>query len=99
MSDITKRETSLNGAAALPKLLFDLVSQSEDSENSVVDSAAGETIVDADFVTEETLISKSIPTAQNIVDNLPKVWKVLIELLNHQKAEKVTFNVFRTINY
>lgn len=93
LSDITNRETSLNGAAALPKLLFDLVSQSEDSVNSLVDSAVGETTVDVDFVAEDTSMSKSIPNAQNIVDNLPKVWKVLIELLNHQKAEKVTFNV------
>lgn len=96
LSDITNRETSLNGAAVLPKLLFDLFSQSEDSEKGAVDAAAAETAADMDFVAEDSS-SKTVPTAQNIVDNLPKVWKVLIELLNHQKAEKVTFNVITII--
>lgn len=99
LSDITNRETSLNGAAALPKLLFDLVSQSEDSENCTTDPADAVTTVHTDFVGDETSMSKTIPAAQNIVDNLPKVWKVLIELLNHQKAEKVTFNVLTNTQY
>lgn len=87
LSDITNRETSLNGAAALPKLLFDLVSQSESSETSVTE--VNDTVEEV----VSTSTTTGLPTAQNIVDNLPKVWKVLIELLNHQKAEKVTFNV------
>lgn len=100
LNDITNNETSKDGAAALPKLLFDLVSQFEESElkkecidelppvddNNVV-------VVDNKLTHKESNVS----SAQEIVDNLPKVWKVLIELLNHQKAEQVRFNVRQKI--
>lgn len=90
LSNITNNETCKDGAAAWPKLLFDLVSQSEETEfkkESSVDNP--DDIVENKNTTKECNVS----SAQEIVDNLPKVWKVLIELLNHQKTEQVRFNV------
>lgn len=88
LNDITNREASQSGSAALPKLLFDLVSQAE--EENCVEEATAEDGVDDDRLKDS---AKDLPSAKDIVNNLPKVWKVLIELLNHQKAETVTFNV------
>lgn len=94
LSDITNREISHNGSAALPKLLFDLVSQVEDNESQ--ETAAlreAESSGEASGVEQrnDCVVSKVSP--QEIVNNLPKVWKVLIELLNHQKTEPVPFTV------
>lgn len=100
LSDITNREISHNGSAALPKLLFDLVSQVEakESQESVtleyIDSFGEASGVDP-FV--KNVGNKVSP--QDIVNNLPKVWKVLIELLNHQKSEPVVFTVSESLTH
>lgn len=91
LSDITNREISHNGAAALPKLLFDLVSQVEAKESEESASIDDGSEAKAIEPTIETASNKVSP--QDIVTNLPKVWKVLIELLNHQKSEPVPFTV------
>lgn len=88
LSDITSSETCKTRAAAMPKLLLDLVSQIDDStvESSAdLESSAVEPVSETPAL--ETLPSKNT----EILNNLPKVWKVLIELLNHQKAETVPF--------
>lgn len=95
LSDITSREISHNGAAALPKLLFDLITQVEAKESqesalyTVVEDIGGEASGEKPLI---DTIGKKVST-QEIVNNLPKVWKVLIELLNHQKSEPVQFTV------
>lgn len=101
LNDITHRECSKEGAAQLPKLLFDIISKAEvdnnkngaygeDEQANLTESAEGssssETICAPN---QETKIS----SAQEIIRNLPKVWKVLVELLNHQKTQQVDFNV------
>lgn len=87
ISAITSSETCKEGAAALPKLIFDLVSQSEKTETS-------DDVTKDDVKPECSLaIIQQSASAKEIVENLPKVWKVLIELLNHQQAEQVRFNV------
>ncbi|KAJ6635781.1 hypothetical protein Bhyg_14367 [Pseudolycoriella hygida] len=94
LNDITRREICKDGAAALPKLLFDLVTQAEESGTDKDDPSASflNHTEQIDPGSEESCIPKSnVTTAQEICHNLPKVWKVLIELLNHQKAEQVTF--------
>lgn len=98
LNDITNREVCKDGAAALPKLLFDLVTQAEENDLEKDDAAslcleqAVEEVV-PDNMPEKCTSKSNVTTAQEIVHNLPKVWKVLIELLNHQKAEQVTFTV------
>lgn len=102
LNDITNRECSKEEAAQLPKLLFDIVSQAEDgsydrnspkreveAENCEASTSAAEPNVN-----EGTEMEKpKITSAQEIMRNLPKVWKVLIELLNHQKAKQVDLDV------
>lgn len=97
LNDITNREICKDGAAALPKLLFDLVTQAEENEldkddatSSSLEQNAEEGVPDND---EKCKSKSNVTTAQEIIHNLPKVWKVLIELLNHQKAEQVIFTV------
>lgn len=101
LNDITNREICKDGAAALPKLLFDLVIQAEendlnnDATSSCLEQSGDEMVAGS----EESCKSKSnVTSAQEICHNLPKVWKVLIELLNHQKAEQVTFAVSQKKN-
>lgn len=102
LNDITNREICKDGAAALPKLLFDLVIQAEendlnkdDASSSCLEPSGDEMVAGS----EELCKSKSnVTSAQEICHNLPKVWKVLIELLNHQKAEQVTFAVSKKKN-
>lgn len=90
LNDMTKREICKDGAAALPKLLFDLVTQAEENDLGKNDATSSQVLENAEEVVTE---KPNVSTAQEICHNLPKVWKVLIELLNHQKAEQVTFAV------
>ncbi|XP_014093415.2 uncharacterized protein [Bactrocera oleae] len=41
--------------------------------------------------THEPEIMSKVATTQEIIGNLPKVWKVLMELLSHHKIERVQF--------
>lgn len=94
LNDMTNRECSQEGAAQLPKILFDLVSQANESEAaSMVELHTDEQNVPStsDAMTGDA--NSKITSAQEIINNLPKVWKVLIELLNHQKMIPVEFKV------
>lgn len=98
LNDITNREVCKEGAAVLPKLLFDLVTQAEENDQGKYEGEGSSscTINTENLVTDddEKMTTKSnVTSAQEICHNLPKVWKVLIELLNHQKAEQVIFAV------
>lgn len=96
LNDMTNRESCKEGAAQLPKLLFDLVSQAADAkeigkDETVTGDENGE---QKEVQNEETETTQSkLSSAQDIIRNLPKVWKVLIELLNHQKIDPVEFEV------
>lgn len=105
LNDITHRECSKEGAAELPKLLFDIVSRAEDraldqvngtkdsrEDNESVDECAptGEGAVDGENGASE---KPKVTSAQEIIRNLPKVWKVLTELLNHQQEKQVDLHV------
>lgn len=96
LHDITNRECSREEAAQLPKILFDLMSQASDAgdlptlkpeidfESESVPSTSAVASIDS---------SSNVSSAQEILSNLPKVWKVLIELLNHQKIPPTQFTV------
>lgn len=91
LNDMTNRECSKEGAAQLPKLLFDLVSQANKSEDA---AEIVENIVPSTSDAEEaSKPKKEVTSAQEIIRNLPKVWKVLIELLSHQQLKPVQIKV------
>lgn len=88
LSDITSSETCRTRAAAMPKLLLDLVTQIDEKSDETAND------VDVEHATETPTAeaAQALPSKLEILNNLPKVWKVLIELLNHQRAESVPFN-------
>ncbi|XP_032584733.2 trichohyalin [Drosophila mojavensis] len=52
---------------------------------------AGVTAAVASLKSHEPEIMGKVATAEEIIGNLPKVWKVLMELLSHHKIERVQF--------
>ncbi|XP_069703372.1 myosin-10 [Periplaneta americana] len=71
ITEITVKEDSSEAAAALPRLLLDLVTQAGEESPVEQGSAGGMAVND-------------------IAINLPKVWKVLMELLSHHVAPEPT---------
>lgn len=94
LNDITSKENCREGAAQIPKLIFDLVSQADKTtenptEDDVIDSESPSA---TSTVVVETSTAK-LSSAQEIIHNLPKVWRVLTELLNHQQLKPVQLQV------
>ncbi|XP_004928304.1 myosin heavy chain, cardiac muscle isoform [Bombyx mori] len=101
LTHMAEKENGSELSTALPKLLLELVSQVEDNEetNNNEENLDDEckSSQENHHVTEEaeSHIGQNT-TAEEIVENLPKVWKVLMELLSHQTiaepniSEKVT---------
>lgn len=92
LNDITSREHCKEGAAQIPKLFLDLFSQANGqlkNTDEEVETSQVETSQAANSQAENTPVS----SAQEISHNLPKVWKVLIELLNHQQLKPVPIKV------
>ncbi|XP_028156518.1 protein MLP1 [Ostrinia furnacalis] len=100
LTQMAERENDAEASTALPKLLLELVCQvdegdeeQEEPEESQLDSVNLSTQQET---SEEDLDKSSSTTAEEIVQNLPKVWRVLMELLSHQSVadpnteEKVT---------
>lgn len=89
LNDITSKENCKEGAAQIPKLIFDLVSQADKKSDDLEDlTESAEPCTSAD----ETGAAK-VTSAQEIIHNLPKVWRVLTELLNHQQLKPVPLKV------
>lgn len=99
LNDITSKENCKEGAAQIPKLIFDLVSQADQKSNdtekidespsessTLVDECGGVAGTDTDSA---TVVADKVTSAEEISHNLPKVWRVLIELLNHQQLKPV----------
>ncbi|OWR50153.1 putative Ofd1 protein [Danaus plexippus plexippus] len=86
LTHMAGKENSSELSSELPKLLLEIVSQIEESDNKSVDEKSD----------ERDVISSLTTTPEEIVQNLPKVWRVLSELLSHQSeadsntSEKVT---------
>lgn len=89
LNDITSKENCKEGAAQIPKLIFDLVSQADRKSDYVENSDESP---QPSTSTEETSTAK-VTSAQEIIHNLPKVWRVLTELLNHQQLKPVELQV------
>ncbi|XP_022902104.2 putative leucine-rich repeat-containing protein DDB_G0290503 [Onthophagus taurus] len=77
-------------ASALPKVLLDLVKQvNENKKESMEEIATPTENVEVVAEPEEDTQLPSthqLNSPEEIVENLPKVWRVLIELLSHQTA-------------
>ncbi|XP_059045054.1 interaptin [Achroia grisella] len=103
LTHMAEKENGSEASTALPKLLLELISQVDDGEESIINEEL-ETDKSTDISTESTDISTEVTeclnasntTPEEIVQNLPKVWRVLMELLSHQNVtdanlpEKVT---------
>lgn len=99
LNDITNKENCREGAAQFPKLIFDLVSQAEKTKENIDESPetssnseCAEGAVGHDLPSSSSAESK-VTSAQEIIHNLPKVWRVLTELLNHQQLKPVPLMV------
>ncbi|XP_047517223.1 putative leucine-rich repeat-containing protein DDB_G0290503 [Pieris napi] len=86
---MAEQEKGSEISSALPKLLLELVNQVDDNNESETNQLISQVNEKGEEVQEPN-------KAEEIVQNLPKVWKVLIELLSHQtesttnEAEKFT---------
>lgn len=81
LQNIVVNEVSTEVSSALPKMLLDLVNQAQNKENEEENELSQEKVDDEDSGNNQQMNS-----VEEIVENLPKVWRVLIELLSHQKA-------------
>lgn len=105
LTHLAENEDDSEASSALPKLLLEIVSQIEDAEEKRPTPTPLPT-ENTDTVKSSSTSSSDVDgnvgpqinaTAEEIVENLPKVWRVLIELLSHQTVaetnndnEKVT---------
>ncbi|XP_048483161.1 early endosome antigen 1 isoform X2 [Plutella xylostella] len=105
LTHLAENENDSEASSALPKLLLEIVSQIEDAEEKRPTPTPLPT-ENTDTVKSASTSSSDVDgnagpqinaTAEEIVENLPKVWRVLIELLSHQSVaetnndnEKVT---------
>lgn len=82
--EMTKQEAeTIDLGAFLPRALYDLVAEVDQEEEENVEVPSEE---------EELLNEVQKASPEQIADKLPKVWRVLIELVNHQeRAEQVQF--------
>lgn len=94
LNDITSKEDCKEGAAQIPKLIFDLVSQANKTIEipNETEGAIGLESSSTSSADVETNTAK-VSSAQEIIHNLPKVWRVLTELLNHQQLKPVELQV------
>ncbi|KAJ8939530.1 hypothetical protein NQ314_011097 [Rhamnusium bicolor] len=90
LQDIVVNEISSEVSYALPKVLLDLLNQlsieeeTKETGDDTKDVGKLETIKEESESQSSTIYQMN--SAEEIVENLPKVWRVLIELLSHQKA-------------
>ncbi|XP_045499501.1 paramyosin [Colias croceus] len=92
LTHMAEQESGSQVSSALPKLLLELVNQVDDSNKETIEDNLQTTTND-----ESANGEQGNYRAEEIVQNLPKVWRVLIELLSHQSdsnanetEEKVT---------
>ncbi|XP_050344400.1 uncharacterized protein LOC126769582 [Nymphalis io] len=98
LTQMAGRENGSEVSTELPKLLLEIVSQIDEEDNNDLNINTNDqttTIAENDFQKTDTHSSLNT-TPEEIVENLPKVWRVLMELLSHQSeadtntSEKVT---------
>ncbi|KAL4715750.1 hypothetical protein ACJJTC_006329 [Scirpophaga incertulas] len=100
LTQMAERENDSEASTALPKLLLEIVNQVEEqNENKNAESIQNDqqiNIVESESGDIPGLPDCTSTTTEEIVQKLPKVWRVLMELLSHQNvaessdSEKVT---------
>lgn len=80
------QQASDKSRCGTPKLELEPKTEAE-AEHVQPEPSADQT----DALSHEPEIMGQLATAQEIIGNLPKVWKVLMELLSHHKIERVQF--------
>ncbi|KAJ8919700.1 hypothetical protein NQ315_006228 [Exocentrus adspersus] len=85
LQDIVVNEISPEVSYALPKVLLELLSQ-VNGDGILEQNEEGKLETIQEESESQTSTVHQMNSAEEIVENLPKVWKVLIELLSHQKA-------------
>ncbi|XP_044750919.1 trichohyalin [Coccinella septempunctata] len=84
LKDIVNNEVSSEVSSALPKVLLDLVNQiSGEKDTLEVEECNKKKSQEG---TDSASTSYNLNSPAEIAENLPKVWRVLIELLSHQSA-------------
>ncbi|XP_046968002.1 reticulocyte-binding protein homolog 1-like [Vanessa cardui] len=92
LTQMAGREDGSEVSTELPKLLLEIVSQIDEKDNNDLNMINEETSSNAENDSQNIVNT----TPEEIVENLPKVWRVLMELLSHQSeadtntSEKVT---------
>ncbi|XP_061717947.1 putative leucine-rich repeat-containing protein DDB_G0290503 [Cydia pomonella] len=95
LTHMAERDNGSEASSALPKLLLEIVSQVDEGEEGHKFKESTSSVSNEepkeDVKTEETESQNPNTSAEEIVQNLPKVWRVLMELLSHQsEAESGT---------
>ncbi|XP_055685406.1 restin homolog [Lutzomyia longipalpis] len=86
LCDITNNEDSLIANNFLPKVLCDLVTQATgDGEDKQTEDQPTVVPLEDSSSSPSNANRKEITTTEEIIGNLPKVWRILTELLSHQK--------------
>lgn len=80
LADIGSKSTANESTPALPRLLLNLVTQVQDSN------------IETDSQSDTGQTSQNCNKTEDIISNLPKVWRVLIELLSHHTVPSVAIN-------
>ncbi|KFB44848.1 Ofd1 protein, putative [Anopheles sinensis] len=98
--DMTKEEAeTLDTGAFLPRALYDLIAEVDEANEpeplesqETVGKENGEEAEEAASGEEDEFTEVQKASPEEIADKLPKVWRVLIELVNHQeRAQPVPF--------
>ncbi|KAG5879174.1 hypothetical protein JTB14_037432 [Gonioctena quinquepunctata] len=91
LQDIVVNEISSEVSYALPKVLLDLLNQVNTGETEVEEARGGSHLnhgqlepIEEESESATSTIHQQMNSAEEIVENLPKVWRVLIELLSHR---------------
>ncbi|CAG9855965.1 unnamed protein product [Phyllotreta striolata] len=82
LKDIVINEVSSEVSYALPKVLLELINQLNDVKDTNINEQTEST--NDPQASSTTTTRHEMNSAEEIVQNLPKVWRVLIELLSHQ---------------
>ncbi|XP_050076629.1 restin homolog [Anopheles maculipalpis] len=92
--EMTKDEAeTIDTGAFLPRALYDLITEVDEANERTDESeVAQDARIEPDASGEEEFTDVQKASPEQIADKLPKVWRVLIELVNHQeRAQAVPF--------
>ncbi|KAL3274927.1 hypothetical protein HHI36_019705 [Cryptolaemus montrouzieri] len=91
LKDIVSNEISSEVSSALPKVLLDLVDKISSETDQIaleMDNSPDKKLSTISEGKESSTVAlHNLNSPAEIAENLPKVWRILIELLSHQSAD------------